>query len=765
MQIILAKTAGFCFGVKRAVELVYSMVDKENKKMYTFGPIIHNEHVVEDLRSKGVYPIDSIEEIKGNNPKLIIRTHGISKEIYNSLEENKVDYVDATCPYVKKIHQIVKESSDAGYQIIIVGNPLHPEIKGINGWCNNSALIIDNISDVEDIKETIIKSKAISIVAQTTFNRETWQEIINSIKQIRVDIKVYDTICSATNARQKEAQEIAKQVDIMIVIGGKNSSNTQKLAQICKKYCKDTYHIQTFKDLPKKLNHLNKKVGITAGASTPAWIIKEVINKMTQEEKLREEVNLENDVVLEESMDSEIIQTCPDEEPQATSEEGNKKDDLSENNEEAFAQAIEDSLVTLRTGETVKGTVIKITDNEVFVDLKYKSDGIIALSELTNDPDLTAHDVVKVNDEIEVFVIRVDDGEGNVLLSKKKLDIIKAWEKLEEAFKNKTNVQGKVIEVVNGGVVVLASGIRVFIPASQVSNRYVPNFRTMVGETASFILIDFNQKRRKVVGSIKEVLKADFEIKEKEFWENIEVGKYYNGEVKRLTSFGAFVDLGVVDGLVHVSELSWSRIGHPSEVLKEGDMAEVYVIDFDKEKNRISLGFKKAEDNPWEVARRTFEVGDIVKCKVVRLVPFGAFVELIPEVDGLIHISQIANERIDKPSSVLSIGQEVEAKIIEKDIDNQRISLSIRELIKEKEVQDEALNIQENEEKDESNEEDKVTIGDIFNEKEKENGNEILIEDENNNLLENADEELNEDIEEYINVKDLSLDEDVNDEE
>lgn len=636
MEFIIAETAGFCFGVSRAIDTVYDNVKECKTKIYTLGPIIHNKQVVDDLHSKGIDAIDSIKDIKDEKSKVVVRTHGIAKEVYNELEINNIEYIDATCPYVRKIHKIVEKHYNDGYRIIIVGNREHPEVIGINGWCNNSAIIVDN---VEDVKEKLKCTDKTCVVAQTTINREKWDDITRYIKSHCQEALIFDTICSATNLRQSEAEKIAKQVDIMLVIGGKHSSNTQKLAEICSRYCKDTYHIETFEELPQNLNLSDKKIGITAGASTPAWIIKEVINKMTEKENLK-------------TNDAEM----------------------------SFAEAFEQSLITLNTGDIVKGTVIGVSNNEVYVDLGFKSDGIIHISELTDDPSVSPEDIVKVGDEIEVFVVRVDDGEGNVLLSKKKLDSIKGWEMIESSFNNKATVKGKVIEIVNGGIIVLVNGIRVFVPASQVSDRYVSDLNGFLKQNVSLRIIDLNKKKKRAVGSVRAVIEEEKEKKAEEFWNNVEVGKRYSGVVKKLTDFGAFVDLGGVDGLIHISELSWSKIKHPSEVLKEGDVAEVYISELDKEKKRISLGFKKAEDNPWVIAKSKFNLGDVVKCKVVRLVPFGAFVELIPGVDGLIHISQIANKRIGKPADVLSIGQEVEAKIIEMDLDNQKISLSIREL-------------------------------------------------------------------------------------
>ncbi len=679
MEIILAKSAGFCFGVNRAMDTVYKNIQRNDSNIYTLGPIIHNKQVVEELQSKGVQTVEQIDEIDHDEAtKLIIRTHGIPKSVYDEIEAKNIRCIDATCPDVKKIHHIVEEYYHKGYGIIIVGNPEHPEVLSINGWCDNTAAIINSLEDMDSECESFDK---VCVVAQTTFNRDKWHQISASLKKKCPQIEIFDTICNATHLRQTEAEKIAKQVDLMLVIGGMHSSNTQKLAEICSMYCEHTYHIETFEELPQNINYTNKKIGITAGASTPAWIIKEVINKMSEKEKLQDD-----------------------------------------NTEMSFEEAFEKSLITLNTGDIVKGTIIGVSNTEAYVDLGYKSDGVVTLNELADDPSAKIEDLVKVGDEIEVFVVRVNDGEGNVLLSKRKLDLMKGWETIEEAHQNQTVLDGKVIQIVNGGVMVLAKSIRVFVPASQLSDRYVPDLNQYLHQSVSLKIIDLNKRKKRVVGSVKVVIQEENAVKMEAFWSDIEVGKKYSGTVKKLTNFGAFVNLGAVDGLIHISELSWIKIKHPSEVIKEGDIAEVYVIDFDKEKNKISLGFKKAEDNPWEIAKSKFHLEDVVTCKVVRLVPFGAFAQMIPGVDGLIHISQISNKRIGKPEEVLSVGQEVEAKITELDIENQKISLSIRELLPpaEPEVKEDAAETKGAEEDDtpkEYTEEVKVTIGDAINQK------------------------------------------------
>ena len=632
MKIILAKTAGFCFGVNNAVDIAYNLLRERKDNIYMLGSIIHNEQVVDDLKQKGMNEISSVSEA-GNSGKIIIRAHGVSPDIYEESEARQLEIVDATCPYVNKIHTLVSEKHKQGYTIVIAGDKNHPEVKGINGWCENKAFIADNAEELEMFP---CMDGPICLVAQTTITKEKFESIYDKLKEKCKNILKFDTICNATNSRQEEAAEIARISDMMLVIGSKRSSNTQKLFEICKKYCGKTYLIETYGDLPPINIQDTKTLGITAGASTPERIIKEVIEKM---------------------------------------DELNKQE-----NELSFEEAFESSIVTLRSGEVVKGKIIGYNNAEIFVDLSYKSDGIIPVGEYTDDPDFKPEANVKIGDEIEVFIVRVNDGEGNVMLSKKKVDSIKSIDVIEEAFENQTEVTGKVVEITNGGVVASVKGVRVFIPASQISERYVKDMTEYLRQTVTVKIIEFNKQRRKIIGSRRAILAHNRERNEGEFWGSIEVGKKYDGTVKNLMDFGAFVDIGGVDGLVHVSELSWSKVKHPSEVLKVGDKVQVTVLEFDKDKRRISLSMKNDDENPWFKVSEKYQVGDIVKGNVVRLVPFGVFVELEKGLDGLVHISQISNARIAKPGDVLKIGQEVEAKIVEVNVEAKKINLSIKDV-------------------------------------------------------------------------------------
>ena len=627
MEIRVAKTAGFCFGVNRAVEIVEKCTQDKTSTYHTLGPIIHNKHVVNNFAKKGISPIDSLDDVAPGE-KLIIRTHGIGKDIYDELKEKNVEIIDVTCPFVKKIHNIVEKHYKDGYKIVIIGDKNHPEVQGINGWCCNSAEIFATLQEVEN---TNLSDFKVCVVAQTTFMQEIFKKIVIFLKKTCNDIVIFDTICNATEERQAEARELASNSDVCIVLGGVNSSNTQKLYSICKSVCPDAYCLEHIDQLPKGCDFSFKKVGITAGASTPAVIIKEAIGKME--------------------------------------------------NFESFEALMEESLKTLNTGDIVKGTVIEVRPNEVIVDLGAKQDGFIPAAEISDDPNATTDEICKVGDEIEVFVVRVNDADGNIILSKRKLDTVKTWENVKKAQEEGELLEGKVTEVVNKGMIINYKGYKVFVPASQASDRRDADLSEFVGKVLSFKIIDINDRRKRLVGSVRVVLDAQKKELEDKFWGSAAVGKVYTGVVKSITSFGAFVDIGGVDGLVHISELSWKHIKHPSEVISVGDSLEVYIKDIKEDTKKISLGFKKAEDNPWEVVKSKITLGEPTQVKIVRIMPYGAFAEIIPGVDGLIHISQIANRRIDNPAKELTIGETVEAKVTEIDWEKKKIALSIRALL------------------------------------------------------------------------------------
>ena len=642
MTIRVAKTAGFCFGVKRAVEIVYNMLD-EGKRVCTLGPIIHNMEMVNELKERGCNSIDSVEECP-EGATVVIRSHGVGKNVYDKLSELGIDYVDATCPFVKKIHRIVKQAGEQNIPVLIAGNKNHPEIQGIMGHCAGDCFTFNSDDELNELipKIPFEKNNDVFVVAQTTFSKKEWKKCLKTVKKVYTNAKIFDTICKATSERQEEAEEISSGSDLMIVIGDRHSSNTAKLYDICSRQCGRTFLIETAKELDKNLVSISRSIGVTAGASTPARIIKEVLDTMSEEIK-----------------SSETVET------------------------ESFEAMLEESLKNFNTNERVMGTVISIAPNEVIVDVGRKQSGFIPADELSNDPTLKPEDVVKVGDEVELLIMKTNDAEGTIMLSKRRVDAQKGWEELKELAETNEVLTGKVASVVKGGVIVVYNDNRVFIPASQATASRDESLEELVGQEVQFRLIEVSQKgrMRRVVGSIRSVLREQRAAQRATFWETCEVGKHYTGVVKSLTSYGAFVDLGGVFGMIHISELSWTHIKNPSEVVAVGDKVEVYVKDINEETKKISLGFKNADDNPWEILKRDYPEGTVVNATIVGLTTFGAFANIIPGIDGLIHISQIANRRIDKPSDVLAVGDTVQAKITAIDFDKKRVSLSMRALL------------------------------------------------------------------------------------
>ena len=636
--VIVAETAGFCFGVSRAVQLVEEAV-QAGGRVATLGPIIHNRHVVAHFEALGVRELSSPEQAQAGEC-VVIRSHGVSRAEYERLQATGARIVDATCPFVKKIHTIIAEAAKNGQQPVIIGTRTHPEVLAIAGWCEHPVIFetpeeLQNWLDADENR----KNLPMRMVCQTTSTQILWKTCCEIAKKVCTNCEIFDTICKATEMRQKEATALAQRCDAMVVVGDARSSNTGRLAMICKQYCSSVSLVDHAEELDLHLFQNANTVGITAGASTPAWIIKEVNKKMSEEIK---------------------VETAM---------------------EENFAELLEQSLKTLNNGDKVTGTVMAIGSTEIEVDLGTKHTAYIPIEDFTSDPAAKIEDLVKVGDEVEAMVVHVNDGEGVVRLSKKRLEAGKAWEEIENAVESKDVFEGVVTEENKGGVVVNVKGIRVFVPASQTGVPKGGDLGELVKKTVQLRLTEVNRARHRVVGSIRAVASEQRKAAQEKIWSEIEVGKHYHGVVKSLTSYGAFVDIGGVDGMVHVSELSWNRIKNPSEVVKVGDEVEVFVLAFDPEKKKISLGYKTEDTNPWKIFTTNYHIGDVVKVKVVKLMTFGAFAEIIPGVDGLIHISQIADRRIGKPEDVLSEGQEVEAKIIDIDEEHKRISLSIRALL------------------------------------------------------------------------------------
>ena len=657
MKMILAKTAGFCFGVRRAVSLCEKYAGEKNRCI-TLGPIIHNKSVTNALAEKGVRIASGVSDIMPGDT-VIIRSHGASKEELDALKSTGADIIDATCPDVEKLHNIVRAETAAGRMILVIGQRSHPEVEAIASWCLRHHIF----ENPEELKAWLSTSTAnrdepVSVVFQTTNTRPVFDECCRILKKECTNLEIFDTICNATCRRQKEAEEISRIVDAMIVIGGKCSANSLKLAEICRTHCEKVFFVEEADELDISYFSESDTVGITAGASTPAWIIREVC------QMLSEEMNIE-----ETTVEAAIDNT-----------DKNTNNDAAET-AESFEEMLEKSIKTLYTGDKVSGTVAAITPTEISVDLGTKQSGYIPLSELTDDPTAKAEDILKIGDPIDTFVMRVNDVEGTVMLSKKRLDSIKSWEEVEKARIEKATVDGIVTEENKGGIVVLVKGVRVFVPASQTGLPKETPMTSLLKTKVKLRITEVNQSRRRVVGSIRAVINEERREKAEKIWNEIEVGKKYQGVVKSMTSYGAFIDIGGIDGMVHVSELSWTRIHQPSEILNIGDQIEVFVLSFDKEKKKISLGYKTKEDNPWEKFVAEYKVGDRIEVKVVKLMPFGAFAEIIPGVDGLIHISQIADHRIGLPSEVLSEGMTVEVKITDIDHEKHKVSLSIRALM------------------------------------------------------------------------------------
>ena len=637
-KVLLAESAGFCYGVKRAVELARKTAE-ETGGCWMLGDLIHNTHVVEDLTARGIRKTEDPGSL-GAGDTVVIRSHGEVKSVLDGLETRGVRCVNATCPNVCRIQKLVAQAEQEGRQPIIIGEPHHPEVVGVASWCR-SALVFDGPEAVNMWLEEDISHRQIpvTVVAQTTCIRKLFESSWEILKKECTNVKIFDTICNATHKRQTEAADIAGKVDVMVVVGDRKSANTKHLTEICQKGCPRVIQIESADELSREVFQGCKAAGLTAGASTPAGIIKEVYASMSEEIKAAE------------GMD------------------------------ESFEELLNQSFKTLNTGEKVTGIVTAITPTEVQVDVGAKQAAYIKLSELTDDPTAKAEDIVHVGDEIETYIVRVNDVEGYAELSKKRLDAVKVWENIEQAVEDKAVLEGTVTEENKGGIVVSVKGVRVFVPASQSGQPRGADLSSMIKQKVQLRITEVNRARRRVVGSIRSVADEARKAAQEAVWSSIEVGKHYTGTVKSMTSYGVFVDIGGVDGMVHISELSWSRIKTPSEVCKVGDTLDVYVISFDPEKHKISLGVKDRTLNPWDVFMNKYSVGDVASVRIVKLMTFGAFAEVVPGVDGLIHISQIADRRIDKPEDVLSEGQIVDAKITAVDEEKKKISLSIRALL------------------------------------------------------------------------------------
>ena len=658
MEVRLADCAGFCFGVKRAVDTVYEQL-KNGKTIYTYGPIVHNEEVVRELSEKGVRVLENKEDLKqlkaGENiPTVIIRAHGVAKEIYDIMEANGLECIDATCPFVKKIHRIAAENSGGGNEFILIGSADHPEVRGIMSYFDGRK---DAYSDSAGLLEGLklkkldgsINNKQI-MAAQTTQKLSEWKKSQEIIENLCTNAIIFDTICNVTELRQLEAEKLGEMCDLMIVIGGQDSSNTSKLAAVCRSVCDNTLRIADAGELGSIAPNTHQKVGIVAGASTPDDIIEEVFKTMSETKIDKVEIEGEN-----------------------------------------FDEMLNSAFKTLNTGDTVTGTVIAISDQEMKLDLGAKVPGILTADQTTDDASVKLSELYKVGDTIDAFVIRVSDVDGCAMLSKKRADLDKNWHKIAEAKENNETLESTVTEAVKGGVVASVMGARVFIPASQTALPKDADLSQLVGKTVKFKVIEVKQQGKTVIGSIRAAAREERRALEEKFWSEIEVGKHYHGVVRGMTDYGVFVDLGGVDGMLHKKDLSWRPIHKPSDILKLGDELDVFVKSYNPEKKQISLGYKTEETHPWHVFNSLYKLGDELDVTISSIMPYGAFARITDDVDGLIHVSQIALTRVANPADVLEVGQTVRVKIIKIDDEQQRVSLSIRAVLEE-----EAENAEEN---------------------------------------------------------------------
>ena len=634
MQIILAKTAGFCFGVNRAVKLTYELLE-QGRPVATLGPLIHNPQVVEDLESKGAITCDSVDDVPDGS-EVVIRSHGVGQSVYDKISTRRLVYHDATCPFVTKIHKIAARAGAEGAMLLVAGDAKHPEVQGIVGHTTGKVEVFANLAELEKLLPELTQQKSIFAVAQTTFNVQSWETCKEFLKNQCTNAKIFDTICNATWARQQEAEDLSQKCDHMVVIGGHHSSNTQKLLQVAARHTK-AINVETADELDKDWLNGARIVGVTAGASTPSSIIEEVLNCMSEE--IRDDMSFEEMLAASEAK-------------------------------------------PLYAGKIVKAKVISVSPTECVVGIDgSKHTGIVKLSEMSHDPNAKMEDLVKVDDELDLVVVKTNDQEGVDTLSRVRFEAQKGMKDVSEAAENGTVMEGDVMEANKGGVVVNVKGVRVFVPRSQATMRRDEDYTKLVGQHVKLVITEC--AGRKIVGSINKVTAEENKAKRDEFWKNVEVDKQYTGVVKSLTSYGAFVDIGGVDGLCHISELSWNNIKHPSEVVSVGDTIEVYVKSYDPENQKVSLGYKKEEDNPWEKLKNEYPIGSEFEAPVVSITKFGAFVRILPGIDGLVHISEISNERVNKVSDVLKVGDMVKVKLINVDFDRKRISLSMKACLDE----------------------------------------------------------------------------------
>ena len=685
MRVLLAKNSGFCFGVRRAVEMAQQCAG-ERGKVYSYGNIIHNEQVVAELEAQGVYSVSDLSSLTEGDT-LIIRAHGAPPSVYRECEQRGISLVDATCPYVKRIHQIAQQAVREGRTVLIAGKANHPEVVGIVGWAGEDAFVLESPADAAQLPR---REKA-TLVAQTTLPEAAFSEILSALQtgeNAVIDLEVKNTICDTTRARQSEAEQIARVSTRMVVLGSKSSANTQKLVEICKKHCDFTENVESTDKLFLDKLRADDIIGIVAGASTPDRMIREVLQVMSEQEKTTietiEAAAPAEEVVVPQSTPATEETVATVEAPKAAAKAEPAQESVDHEDSSDFASAFEKTMTRIHGGQVLEGTVISVVDGEVFVNIGYKSDGVIPVGELSSDSDVKAEELFKEGDKIEVEVTKVNDGEGNVILSRKNVESKKIWDDLM----SQENIEDKLFdavgkEVVKGGLIADISGIRAFVPASQVSTKYIENLNEFVGKPMKLKVLEVDRQRKRIVASQKQVLLSEAAAEKRVKWEALVTGSKVTGIVRRIADFGAFVDIGGIDGLVHVTDAAWGRVKHPSDIFTIGQEIEVIILNVDVEKERVSLGYKQLQPKPWTLAADKYAVGSIVEGKVVRIVPFGAFVALESTIDGLIHISQVSVHRIAKVEDELKVGDVVRCKVLEVNSEAKRISLSRKEALLE----------------------------------------------------------------------------------
>lgn len=677
IEVLKAQSAGFCAGVKRVFKLAEEALqssaeeEKDSEALYSLGPIVHNEAVVKYFEERGLKVVNALEDIPPGKGRVIVRSHGVGPRVKKEAAERGLTIIDGTCPLVERVQQLAARLVDEGLQVVIVGERDHPEVKALLEWAGGQAIVVADADEAQAIKEY----DRLGLLCQTTQTEENYRAVGAVLLNKARELRAYNTVCKATRLRQAEASELARQVEVMVVVGSHSSANCRQLARVCSASGTPTHFVENASQLDPEWLRGKQKVGVTAGASTPEWIIEEVVGKMLEMGTGTEKEQVQ---MAEGKLEGDNNQA----KEAAAGEAEDGRDLMAEAMEAQLAKDLPD----LRQGSVIRGKVVLVKEDEVLVDVGGKSEGVIPLRELSNRNVTSARDVVRVGDEIEVVVVRAENDEGTMLLSKRRADQMRAWEKLEDAFRNGTELRGEVIQVVKGGLLVDV-GIRGFVPASQVERNYVGNLDKYVGKELRLRVIDLDRAKNKVVLSQKVLLEEEHERASRELWETIEAGQRRRGVVRRLTNFGAFVDLGGADGLLHISEMSWTHINHPSEVVQEGDEIEVFVLSVDKERQRISLGLKQILPSPWQLAAAKYEQGQIVTGRVVRTVPFGAFVQIEPGVEGLVHISQLASYRVARAEDVVNAGDEIPVKILDFRPEEQRMSLSLSKAREELEYQ------------------------------------------------------------------------------